>query len=97
MPRELGIEMVYQDLALVDHLDVAANVFLGREVMSPRLGRIGVMNQRQMEEETRRLLDRLKIDISSVRLGVQKIVRRPTPDGSDSQGNGVRRQGHHHG
>ncbi len=71
--RELGIEMVYQDLALVDHLDVAANVFLGREVMSPRLGRIGVMNQRQMEEETRRLLDRLKIDISSVRLGVQRL------------------------
>ena len=69
----LGIEMVYQDLALVDHLDVAANVFLGREVMSPRLGRIGVMNQRQMEEETRRLLDRLKIDISSVRLDVQRL------------------------
>ncbi len=71
--RMLGIEMVYQDLSLVDHLDVAANVFLGREVMSNRLGRVGVMNQRHMEEETRRLLDRLKIDISSVRLNVQKL------------------------
>ncbi len=71
--RHLGIEMVYQDLALVDHLDVAANVFLGREVMSTRMGLMGVLNKRQMEEETRRLLDRLKIDISSVRLGVEKL------------------------
>jgi ABC-type sugar transport system ATPase subunit len=71
--RQLGIEMVYQDLALVNHLDVAANVFLGREVMSTRLGQIGVMNQRHMEQETQRLLDRLKIDISSVRLGVERL------------------------
>ena len=71
--RHLGIEMVYQDLALVDHLDVAANVFLGREAMSTRMGLIGVMNQRHMEEETRHLLDRLKIDISSVRLGVERL------------------------
>lgn len=71
--RTLGIEMVYQDLSLVDHLDVAANVFLGREVMSAKLGRIGVMDQHHMEEQTQRLLDRLKIDISSVRLNVQKL------------------------
>ncbi len=71
--RHLGIEMVYQDLALVNHLDVAANVFLGRETMSSQLGLIGVMNQRHMEEETRRLLDRLKIDIPSVRLDVERL------------------------
>ena len=71
--RHLGIEMVYQDLSLVDHLDVAANVFLGRETMSKRMGLIGVMNRRHMEEETRRLLDRLKIDISSVRLNVERL------------------------
>ncbi len=71
--RHLGIEMVYQDLALINHLDVAANVFLGREAMASQLGLIGVMNQRHMEEETRRLLDRLKIDISSVRLDVERL------------------------
>jgi simple sugar transport system ATP-binding protein len=71
--RHLGIEMVYQDLALVNHLDVTANVFLGRETMSSQLGLIGVMNQRHMEKETRRLLDRLKIDISSVRLDVERL------------------------
>jgi simple sugar transport system ATP-binding protein len=71
--RQLGIEMVYQDLALVNKLDVASNVFLGREVMSRRLGRIGVMNRRHMQRETERLLDRLKIDISSVRLDVESL------------------------
>ena len=71
--RVLGIEMVYQDLSLVNHLDVAANVFLGREAMSARLGRIGVMDPRHMEQETQRLIDRLKIDISSVRLDVQRL------------------------
>jgi ABC-type sugar transport system ATPase subunit len=71
--RQLGIEMVYQDLALVNKLNVAANVFLGREAMSKRLGLIGVMNQHHMEEETQRLLDRLKIDISSVRLDVERL------------------------
>lgn len=71
--RHLGIEMVYQDLALVSKLNVAANVFLGREVMSPRLGRIGVMDRHHMEEETQRLLDRLKIDISSVHLDVESL------------------------
>jgi ABC-type sugar transport system ATPase subunit len=71
--RQLGIEMVYQDLALIKHLDVTANVFLGREEMSSKLGLMGVMNQHHMEEETRRLLDRLKIDISSVRLDVERL------------------------
>lgn len=71
--RRLGIEMVYQDFALANNLDVAANVFLGREAISSRLGPIGVMNRRFMEVETQRLLDRLKIDISSVRLRVETL------------------------
>src|SRR5262245_51154817 len=33
--RHLGIETVYQDLALADHLDAAANLFLGREEYLP--------------------------------------------------------------
>ena len=32
--RRQGIEMVYQDYALANNLDVAANVFMGREVVS---------------------------------------------------------------
>ena len=71
--RRLGIEMVYQDFALANNLDVAANVFLGREAVRAQLGPIGVMDNRYMEQETQHLLDRLKIDISSVRLKVERL------------------------
>ncbi|HIC88853.1 MAG TPA: sugar ABC transporter ATP-binding protein [Anaerolineae bacterium] len=71
--RRLGIEMVYQDFALANNLDVAANVFLGREVVRWHLGPIRVMNKRYMEEQSRALLERLRIDISSVRLKVENL------------------------
>ena len=71
--RKMGIEMVYQDLALANNLDVTANVFLGREAVGSRIGPIGVMNNHLMEQETQRLLDRLKIDIPSVRLKVERL------------------------
>lgn len=71
--RQLGIEMVYQDFALANNLDVAANVFMGREVVSLKLGPFRVMDQHYMEQETKRLLQRLKIDISSVRLKVESL------------------------
>src|SRR5512136_2592343 len=54
--RRLGIEMVYQDFALANNLDVAANVFLGREAVRAQLGPIRVMDKRHMVQETQRLL-----------------------------------------
>jgi ABC-type sugar transport system ATPase subunit len=71
--RRLGIEMVYQDLALANNLDVTANVFLGREVVGTQAGPLGVLNSHHMELETQRLLNRLKIDIPSVRLLVERL------------------------
>jgi len=71
--RRMGIEMVYQDLALANNLDVTANVFLGREIVDTKLSPIGVLNSHHMELETQRLLDRLKIDIPSVRLLVERL------------------------
>lgn len=71
--RRLGIEMVYQDLALANNLDVTSNVFLGREAVSLELGPFGVMDSRRMEQEAQRLLDRLKINIPSVRLLVERL------------------------
>jgi ABC-type sugar transport system ATPase subunit len=71
--RRQGIEMVYQDFALANNLDVAANVFLGREVVRWGLGPIRVMNKRAMEAQARNLIDRLKIDIDSVRLKVENL------------------------
>jgi ABC-type sugar transport system ATPase subunit len=71
--RRLGIEMVYQDYALANNLDVAANVFMGREVVSLKLGPIGVMDYRHMEKETKNLIQRLRIDIPSVRQKVERL------------------------
>ena len=71
--RRLGIEMVYQDYALANNLDVSGNVFMGREVVTIKLGPLGVMNYPYMEQETRNLLNRLKIDISSVRQKVERL------------------------
>jgi simple sugar transport system ATP-binding protein len=71
--RQRGIEMVYQDFALANNLDVASNIFLGREAVRLNLGLLKVMNKRRMEEEARRLMDRLKIEIASVRLKVENL------------------------
>ena len=70
--RRLGIEMVYQDLALANNLDVTANVFLGREEVSARIGPFGILDSERMEQEADRLLDRLKIAIP-VRLLVERL------------------------
>jgi ABC-type sugar transport system ATPase subunit len=71
--RDLGIEMVYQDFMLADNLDVSGNVFLGHEIARWQLGPLRFLNKRDMEHQTRKMLDRLKIDISSVRLKVKNL------------------------
>jgi len=71
--RRQGIEMVYQDYALANNLDVAANVFMGREAVRLKLGPIGVMDYRHMEQETNNLLNRLNIKIQSVRQKVERL------------------------
>lgn len=66
-PREiqaLGVETVYQDLALAPDLDTAANLYLGREVRrSGLLGRLGVLANRSMAAEAGRLLTELRVAI----------------------------------
>lgn len=59
----LGIEVVYQDLALANSLDVAANVFLGDEPIKFRLGWFSVPDTAAMEAETAQTLQRLRINI----------------------------------
>lgn len=71
--RRQGIEMVYQDYALANNLDVSANVFLGREMVRMRMGPIRVLDYRHMEVETQSLLSRLKINIPSVRQKVERL------------------------
>jgi len=57
----MGIATVYQNLALVDQRDVAANIFLGRE---PSKGL--VIDRRRMVEESVQVLQQLRSDIPSV-------------------------------
>jgi len=59
--RAEHIEMVYQDLSLCEELDVAGNLFLGRE---PRWGRLpGFVDRRRMHREAAEALDSLGIRI----------------------------------
>ena len=68
--RSLGIETVFQDLALIPNLDAAANLFIGREVGWFR-GLLRVMNQRAMLEDVKSTLERLDIHIPSLKLDVE--------------------------
>jgi ABC-type sugar transport system ATPase subunit len=72
--RQLGIETVYQDLALAGHLDSASNLFLGREAMLPGpLGWLGFLDKRTMNRRSLEELKRLKIGIKSVEQPVQSM------------------------
>ncbi len=70
--RAYGIETVYQGLALVDTLNVTENLFLNREKTSriPILGRLGWLDKKGMEKDSLEVLDRLGIQIPSVRRDV---------------------------
>ncbi|WP_425100423.1 ATP-binding cassette domain-containing protein [Tropicibacter sp. S64] len=57
--RRVGIEVVYQDLALCDHLTAASNVFLGREP-TRRMGPLKVINYGEMNRVAATLFERLK-------------------------------------
>ncbi len=71
-PRDasaLGIETVYQDLALADNLDIVQNMFLGRE----RLRR-GLLDEDDMEREAARLLADLRVtSVRSIRQPVASL------------------------
>ena len=57
--RAIGIEVVYQDLALADNLSAAANVFLGRE-LHRRVGPFRLLDHRRMEQRAAALFAELK-------------------------------------
>jgi ABC-type sugar transport system ATPase subunit len=66
--RRVGIEMVYQDLALCRNLDVTSNLFLAREKTRSLFGGfVRVLNKGRMHREAAEILENLKIDVPSVR------------------------------
>lgn len=70
-----GIETVYQHLALVEQLDVADNVFLGRETtLGGFVGRLlGVLDRGQMRKETAAALSDLHIKIPAPTMPVRSM------------------------
>jgi fructose transport system ATP-binding protein len=73
--RRAGIETVFQDLAVAPSLDIATNIFLGRE--RRRRGVLGkllrLLDKPQMRREARAQLDQLKIGIQSIRQAVETL------------------------
>ncbi|HMM43942.1 MAG TPA: ATP-binding cassette domain-containing protein, partial [Thermomicrobiales bacterium] len=76
-PRDatrLGIETVYQDLALCDNLDVVANLFLGRESITRWVpGIIQPLDEIAMEERASDVLQSLNVTIPSIRRPVATL------------------------
>jgi simple sugar transport system ATP-binding protein len=66
--RARHIEMVYQDLSLCDAIDVAGNLFLGRELCNK-----GFLKRSAMLEEGKRLLSNLKIRIPDLNANVEQL------------------------
>jgi len=72
--RDLGIETIYQDLALAENLDVGANIFLGREIKNRYLGgTINTLNRPKMREESAKVLSRLDIRIPSLAQQIRNL------------------------
>ncbi|MEM2985358.1 MAG: ATP-binding cassette domain-containing protein [Candidatus Jordarchaeaceae archaeon] len=61
--RNLGIEVVYQERALVDNLSVAKNIFLGRELLRP--GLIKLIDMEKMRREAEKITKSLGLHIAS--------------------------------
>ena len=73
--RRAGIETVYQDLAVAPALDIATNVFLGREMRrrGPQGSVLRMLNKRGMRREAKRHFEELKIGIRSVAQPVETL------------------------
>lgn len=68
--RQAGIEMIYQDFALVPQLTVTQNIFLGRERTMPILG---MLKQSEMDNSARALFSTLGLRVPSVSAAVREL------------------------
>jgi D-xylose transport system ATP-binding protein len=67
--RALGVETVYQQLALIEELDAVANLFLGRELRT----RFGLLDEEAMEAAAREVLGRLNPRFTQLREPVRNL------------------------
>jgi simple sugar transport system ATP-binding protein len=70
--REKNIEMVYQDLSLCDTMDVAKNLFLGREPVRNLAG-LRFVDHHTLHSKAQKILDDLKITVPSTRVTVKNL------------------------
>ena len=97
--RHLGIETLYQDLALLPNLDVTTNLFLGREEkVSGPLRLLGVLSRRRMRREAWRHVKDLRIrPPADLRDPRRVALRGPAPERRDRAGDGLGLQARDHG
>lgn len=69
--RAMGIETVYQDLALVPQLTVYENLFLNRELT--RFGKIGLLSRRRMRSLAQHYLDDIKVNVPDLDAEVEML------------------------
>ncbi|KRD50216.1 ABC transporter ATP-binding protein [Acidovorax sp. Root275] len=67
--QRLGIESIYQTLALADNLDAVANLFLGRELLT----RWNTLDDHRMDAEARKVFERLNKNFRNVRTPVRRL------------------------
>ena len=70
--RKAGIETVHQNLALIDELTVAQNLFLNREIVR-HIGPFRFLDRRAMDREASAMLSRLAINVPSVDQRVRRL------------------------
>ncbi|GAA2225448.1 ATP-binding cassette domain-containing protein [Herbiconiux moechotypicola] len=72
--QNLGIETVYQDLALAPELSASANLYLGRELMKPApLGWFGALDNKRMLAEAMQNFTRLGVNLRDPRTAVANL------------------------
>ncbi len=67
----LGIGMIYQDLALFNNLDVARNIYVGRDLARGPFH--AFLDKRRMYERAEQLIRELRVDIKSPKLNVARM------------------------
>jgi len=71
--RDMGIETVYQDLALCDNLNAVENVVLGQEPLRFRVGPLAVLNKREGARVARQRLQQVGIRIADFDVTVHRL------------------------
>ncbi len=67
--QKMGIESIYQTLALADNLDAVANLFLGRELLT----KWRTLDDHRMDADARKVFQRLNKNFTNIRIPVRRL------------------------